>query len=76
MQTNYARSIKTKLSAPAQEIACNVHNIYSAMKNPATRRWVKAYMKDIVIYCKYIVNVITDETKRDTEQTAAMHKHL
>jgi len=81
MQTNYAspiNSINSRITASARYIAYCVHEheTYDAMNNPATRWWVKDDMKDIVTNCKHIVNIITDETKRDTEQTAAIHKHL
>ncbi len=80
MQTNYALPINSKITASAQDIAFMLHSIYTAMKNPVPRLSIKdhmkEYMKDIGINCKYIVNIITDEIKRDTEQTAAIHKHL
>ena len=76
MQTNYARPINSKITASARDIIFLVRETYGALNNPATRYWAKDYMKDIVTNCKYIVNIIADETKRDTEQTAAIHKHL
>jgi hypothetical protein len=76
MQTNYARPINSKITASARDIIFLVRETYGALKNPATRYWAKDYVKDIVTNCKYIVNNITAETKRDTEQTAAFHKHL
>jgi hypothetical protein len=76
MQTNYTLPINSRITASARDIIFLVSETYGALKNPATRYWVKDYMKDTVINCKYIVNVITNEIKRDTEQTAAIHKHL
>ena len=76
MQTNYTLPINSRITASARDIIFLVRESYGALKNPATRYWVKDYMKDIVTNCKYIVNIIAAETKRDTAQTAAIHKHL